>query len=337
MHPVFSANYLLNSNKSERSGASPLGVRLYEPATTRFGLKGPELHSHPNFNFKLLLGEHITRDHTGGLHPTAKLIEKTAKTILSDGLDEPRALVLTNITDFFHKFDYKDGSDSWQKIHAFQNELTDGVWNKVRKERFPQASDHDFLSYRYTVEDGYSKHHLIPRPSDASELTRHLRYPFIRHAPHISDDDMFYTLSFGPHKNVEGGSFKVVDFVQFMKDKNLSFKDVFYDEKNEVRVCYSMKSRYLGKELTPYTHEVKIQPRGNNPRPQVPIIIMNNQKLASGYGWVEPSSLHMVEGIHQYKTYRTSVKPKRDSAYWKSRNQFPYHNVWLVTGHPPEE
>ncbi|MBX2861139.1 MAG: hypothetical protein KTR14_07885 [Vampirovibrio sp.] len=309
----------------------------YAASAPRFGLKGPDLFHHPNLQFKMVLGEHIMRDHKGELHPTPKLVEIAAKAMLDDSLDEPRALILTNIADFFHKFDYRDGSESWQKVQAFQDELTDAMWEKIRQEKFPQATEHDFLHYRYTLEDGYSKAHLIPRPSEASEHTRARKYPLLRHAPFISDDDIFQIFSIGPHDNVEGGSLKLVDFPQMMRDKNLQFKDVFYDEKNEIRVCYSVKSRYLGKELAPYTYELKVQPRGENPRPDIPIVISNNQKLASGHGWIEPSSLNMVDGIHQYKMYRTSVKPKRDSAYWKSRNPFPYHNVWLVTGHPPKD
>ncbi|MBX2859777.1 MAG: hypothetical protein KTR14_00970 [Vampirovibrio sp.] len=309
----------------------PSHLSASQSITPRFGLKGAALQKHPAYDFYLRKNHHLTIDKDGSLHPTPDLINIVAQAVFEDKHRAPKAIVIKNITDFIPKFEYKEDSKGFQTIRDFQNEVFDAVWKKVQPALYPDTQRDDFLIHKMDIR--HNRRIETERPMDTPESTNYLQFPYP--TAHIAADDIFSAVSFGPVKNVQHAYFTLLDFEQYLKDHKLTFYDVFHHYSTEQSDGYFLRPEHRTDSLNRYSLE--IQTRTPKNKPLVPIIFMNNRKMAQGINVTEPPVDLYRLNVHKVFMHRSSIRTKRKSSYWQQHQAFPYHTYWIHKGKPPEE
>ncbi|MBX2860183.1 MAG: hypothetical protein KTR14_03045 [Vampirovibrio sp.] len=299
----------------------------------RFGLKGKELKSHPAFNYQLHEGRDVTVSPKGDLSPTQFLIDTVTRHVSESELKDPRAIVLNGITNYIQNFEYKQGSKGFEKIHAFQDELFDGVWKNIHQNYYPGTARKDFLVHKMTIEQARATPDH-DQPVETPESTHYLKFP-IPSTPSISADDVISAVSVGPYKNVKGAEYRLMDFPQYLEDTHQKFRNVFHHYSTAQSDGYNVKPSHQGPKLDPYTVEVPLS--DSNGQRTVPIVFMNNRTMALGIAPSEPHTSDFKAGVHQALLYRSSVRTNRQSAHWQQKQAFPFHTYWLHKNEPPPE
>ncbi|MBX2860082.1 MAG: hypothetical protein KTR14_02525 [Vampirovibrio sp.] len=291
----------------------------------------------------------------GRILPTNKLIQEVADVVLKDSLNDPRALVITNITDFFDDFDYSEGSKDFETVRQFQKDLFAAAWKKIKAKNYPGATDHDFIFSHYEHHDQARKYGRGRSTLLNPELrgVKKLFFPNPKQ-PFIDADDILIGVSYGPIYEVAGGHLNLFDFEQMMKDTGQKFHDVFYIKTNEAFHAYLPYHRVL--ESIRDEYEVHLPTRGKyrakrpydefdpsvpelnkKTTPAVPIVFLNNQSLAYGVTPTVPDSESFLPGKHKFVLFRSGVKPYRRSSFWYKKAPYPFHTNWWYSGKKPME
>ncbi|MBX2860084.1 MAG: hypothetical protein KTR14_02535 [Vampirovibrio sp.] len=318
--------------------STPFSYPLNPPTTPRFGLKGKALKEHPNFYRQLRLGEDVVRGQSGNLAPTQKLIQDVANVVLKDTIADPRALVITNITDFFNDFDYSVNSKDFEKVHTFQRDLFDAAWEIIQEKRYPGSSKKDFIFPQFSYEDGkvkegqkvYRTARLVNKDYETQKTSRHV----MPKQPHMDADDVLIGNSYGPIRNISGGNLTLFDYEHMMHDKKMAFHELFHINLTDLRHLYSLFPHQVDRNRSKYEVTVDTKKHGV---PYVPLVFINNQNMAYGITPTHPDTSAYEDGMHKYLTYRVSAKPDRRTEYWQAKAPIPFHINWWFTGQKPVE
>ncbi|MBX2861141.1 MAG: hypothetical protein KTR14_07895 [Vampirovibrio sp.] len=319
--PLFS----FNAPKTVLTGSAP-----------RFGLKDAALKQHPNFNYELTLGQHLTKDAQGALHPTQRLIQDVANLYLEAGENDPKALVIPDVAKFVDDFDYTEGSKSFETIHAFQRELMEKAWQTVRNTRFPKSEAEDFLTFHYLNKEGVQERPpggVRPDEWTLNNITQR-KNRFSRQFQ-LGADVAMIGWTYGPIKGVQTQSLQLLDVSHALKDNQKSFKQMFQHTLEPHKAGHYLRdSVYDPAKLAPYTVDVPLKAL-NGKNPPVPMVIMNGAKMAFKPPATNPDPVDYQDDRNQMMFYASLIKLNRGRSFWKETEKIPYLDYWYHTGKEP--
>ena len=288
-------------------------------------MSDPSLEQHPAFRRELRLNEDVELDSRGWLLPKPRLVQEVADVILNEDLRAPGALVIGNITDFFDSFDYREGSEDFEKVRNFQKTLFNAAWEHARTSMYPDTGPEDFLVYAYTVRDSANRER---KPTEGSFYLEEREFDIkTPKRPHLDADDHLLGIAYGPITNVTGGELLLVDFARFLKDQQRHLSEFFYPCMDGIHHSYYLRASKESLDLIKGSYSVQIKTSFAEESPdvtRVPMVFWNNRRHAHWPLAIHPSQEDFVDGVHRRHFFRTAVTPRRERAYWQQRDPFPY-------------